>query len=97
MIIETLATISADGSTDVEIDTSGYESHPEAVLQIDITGTITIQILGSLDGVSFVELVAAAATDSLNAVVLLPFYRFTASATSGGSAVVKLGRNGVRP
>lgn len=97
MIIETLATITADGSTDVEIDTSGYESHPEAVMQVDITGTITIQILGSLDGVSFVELVAAAATDSLNAVVLLPYYRFTATSTSGGTAVVKVGRNGVRP
>jgi len=97
MIIETLATITADGSTDVEIDTSGYEEHPEAVLQVDITGTITIQILGSLDGTSFVELVAAAATDSLNAVILLPYYRFTATATSGGTAVVKVGRNGIRP
>lgn len=97
MIVETLAEISSDGSTDVEIDTSGYEEHPEAVLQIDITGTITIQVLGSLDGVAFVEILAASASDQLSAVVLLPYYRFTASGTSGGDATVKIGRNGVRP
>lgn len=97
MIIETLATISADGSTDVEIDTSGYEDHPEAIMQIDVTGTITIQVLGSLDDSAYVEILAASGVDQLSAVVLLPFYRFTASGTSGGSAVIKLGRNGVRP
>lgn len=97
MIVETLATIDADGSTDVEIETSGYDKHPEGVLQIAITGTITIQVLGSLDDSSYVELLAASSDSQLAAVVLLPFYRFTASSTSGGSAVIKLGRNGVRP
>ena len=96
MIVETLATINTDGSTDVEIDTEGYENHPEAILQIDITGTITIQVLGSLDDVAYVEILAAGAADQLSAVALLPYYRFTASGTSGGSAVVKIGRNGRR-
>ena len=96
MIVETLATITADGSTDVEIDAEGYENHPEAILQIDITGTITIQVLGSLDDAAYVEILAASASDQLSAVALLPYYRFTASSTSGGSAVVKIGRNGRR-
>ncbi len=97
MIVETLATISADGSADVELDTRGYGKHPECLLQIDVTGTITLQVLGSLDGVAYVELLAASAVDQLAAVVMLPFLRLTASGTSGGSVVVKLGRNGVRP
>ena len=96
MIVETLATINTDGSTDVEIDTEGYENHPEAILQIDITGTITIQVLGSLDDVAYVEMLAASASDQLSAIILMPYYRFTASGTSGGSAVVKIGRNGRR-
>jgi hypothetical protein len=98
MIVETLATISADGSTDVEINTEGYEQHPEGLLQIDVTGTITIQVLGSLDGSCYVEILAALAdTDQLSAIALVPYLRFTASATSGGTAVIKLGRNGPRP
>lgn len=97
MIVETLATVNSDGNTDVEVDTSGYVGHPEAVLQVDVTGTITVQILGSLDGSAFVEVLAASAADQLAAVVLLPHYRITVTGTSGGSAVIKLGRNGVRP
>ena len=96
MHVRTLATVSADGNTDVEVPSEGYNRHPEAIMQIDVTGTITIQILGSLDGTAFVEVLAANAADQLSAVVLLPFYRITASATSGGSAVIKLGLNGPR-
>ena len=97
MIVETLATISTDTTTDVEIQTEGYDRHPEAILQVGITGTITIQVLGSLDDSNYVEILAASAADQLSAVVLLPFYRFVSTGTSGGSAVVKLGRTGPRP
>jgi len=96
MHVRTLATIIADGSTDIEVETRGYDRHPEAILQIDVTGTITIQVLGSLDGSAYTEVLAESAVDQLSAVVLLPFYRFTASGTSGGSAVVKIGMNGPR-
>jgi len=98
MIVETLTTLSADGSADIEVDTAGYgDGHPEAILQVNVTGTITIQVLGSLDDDVYVELLAANAADQLAAVVLLPFYRFTASGTSGGTAEIKIGRNGTRP
>lgn len=97
MLVETLATINANGSTDVELDTSGYQYHPEGILQVNITGTITIQVLGSLDDAAYVEMLAANAADQLSAIVLMPFLRFTATGTSGGTAVIKLGRNGVRP
>ena len=97
MIVETIATLSADGNSDVEIDTAGYGDHPEVILQVNITGTISIQVLGSLDGTTFVEMIATSTDDQLAAVAMMPFYRFTATGTSGGSAEIKIGRNGTRP
>jgi hypothetical protein len=90
MHVRTLATISADGNTDVEIPMKGYRYHPEAVLQIDITGTITIQVLGSLDGTSYVEMMGADTADRLQPIAAVPYLRFTATSTSGGTAVVKI-------
>lgn len=85
----TLATVDADGNTDVSVPTLGYGEHPEIMLQVAITGTITIQILGSLDGTTWVEMLAANASSQLAALAAVPFLRITASSTSGGSATVK--------
>lgn len=96
MHVRTLATINTDTDTDVEIPVDGYKYNPEAILQIQITGTITIQVLGSLDGTNWVEVLAASAVDQLSAVALLPHWRFTSTGTSGGTAVIKMGINGKR-
>lgn len=96
MHVRTLDTITEDGNTDVALPTDTYKRHPEAVIQINITDTITIQVLGSLDGVTFVEVLAASAADQLAAVAFLPFYRFTATGQTDGTAVVKIGLNGPR-
>ena len=90
MHVRTLATISADGNTDLEIPASSYRYHPEAVLHIGITGTITIQVLGSIDGTTWVEIIAASASSALQSIAMLPHLRFTASGTAGGSAVIKI-------
>mgnify|MGYP001823630749 CR=1 FL=1 len=90
MQVKTLGTINANGDNDFEIAINGYHHHPEAVVQVNITGTITIQVLGSLDGTAFVEMIAATTSDILQPIALVPFLRFTASSTSGGSAVAKV-------
>ncbi len=95
MQVEELGTISTDTNTDFEIDVGGYVSHPEAVLQVNITGTITIQVLGSLDGNAYVEILEASSVDQLAAIAMVPFLRITSTGTSGGTAVITLGRNGV--
>jgi hypothetical protein len=90
MRVRTLATITTDTNTDVELPVTSYKYHAEAVLQINITGTITIQVLGSLDGVSYVEMMGADATDRLQPIAIVPHLRFTSTGTSGGSAVIKV-------
>ena len=86
MQVRTLATVDANGSTDVRVPGYNYRNHPEAVIQVSITGTITIEILGSLDGTNFVTVLGASSSTTLSAVALLPYLRITATGTSGGSA-----------
>ena len=95
MKVNTIATVSADGSTDVAVDNqSAYKRHPEGILQVAITGTMTIQVLGSLDGTNYSEMIAASASGSITAIALVPFLRITASSTSGGTATILLGTSG---
>lgn len=54
--------------------------HPEAFIQIEISGTYTIQILGRLHiAASFVELVPAVTVNTIQPVAFMPFMRVTAS------------------
>ena len=91
MQVRTLATITTDTTVDTRVPTQNYQRHPEMVLQVGITGTITVQILGSLDGTTWVEMLAASAASQLSAVALVPHVRIVTTGTSGGTAVVKVG------
>jgi len=58
--------------------------HPEAFIQVEISGTFTVQILGKLHtSASFVELVAAVTANTIQPVAFMPFIRVT---TSGGAS-----------
>jgi len=72
----------ADTNTDYELPVA-YD-HPEAFIQVEISGTFTVQILGKLHAsASYVELVAAATANYIQPVAYMPFIRVT---TSGGAA-----------
>jgi hypothetical protein len=76
--------VTADTNTDVEIDTSGYDVHAEAFLQVEVSGTFTVQVLGKLHAdASYVELVAAATANYIQPIAIMPLMRFT---TSGGAS-----------
>ncbi len=73
----------ADTNTDFELPPA-YGEHPEAFIQIEITSTFTVQILGKLHAdASYVELVAAVTVDTIQPVTYMPFMRVT---TSGGAS-----------
>lgn len=91
MQVRTLATITTNTTVDTRVPMQGYRYNPEMVLQVGITGTITVQILGSLDGTTWVELLAASAVDQLSAVAAVPHVRIVTTGVSGGTAVVKAG------
>lgn len=75
--------VTADTNTDFELPISSYDYHPEAFLQIEVSGTFTVQILGKLHAdASYVELVAAVTADTIQPVAIMPFLRVT---TSGGA------------
>ena len=75
--------IVADTNTDIELPPS-YRGHPEAFIQVEISGTFTVQILGKLHAdASYVELVAAATANYIQPVAFMPFLRVT---TSSGSS-----------
>ena len=76
--------ITADTDTDIALPAPPYDTHPEAFLQVEISGTFTVQILGKLhEDASYVELVAAATASYIQPVAYMPFIRIT---TSGGAA-----------
>ena len=97
MHVRTLATVSADGNTDVELRLPTNYDRVNTLVQITVTGTITIQLLGSLDGAAYSEILAAAGTSRVASVLVTPFMRITSSSTSGGSAVLKVLEGGPRP
>jgi len=72
----------ADTNTDFRLPPA-YK-HPEAFLQVEISGTFTVQILGKLHAdASYVELVAAATANYIQPIAYMPFLRVT---TSGGAS-----------
>jgi len=73
----------ANGNTDIILP-NAYRNHPEAFIQIQISGTFTVQILGRLHpDASFVELVAAVTANTIQPVTYMPEIRVT---TSGGAS-----------
>ena len=76
--------IVADTDTDIELPAGPYDEQPEAFIQVEISGTFTVQILGKLHAdASYVELVAAATANYIQPVAYMPFIRVT---TSGGAS-----------
>ncbi len=74
--------IVADTNTDFELP-SAY-NHPEAFVQIEISGTFTVQVLGKLHAdATYVELIAAVTANTIQPVAYMPFLRVT---TSGGAS-----------
>lgn len=83
-VITVADAIVADTNTDFEFPAQSYNEHPEMLLQIEISGTFTVQVLGKLhDDASYVELVAAVTANTIQPTVYMPFIRVT---TSSGSA-----------
>ena len=79
-----VSAVVADTDTDVELPSGSYDIHPEAFLQVQISGTFTVQVLGKLHAdAAYVELVAATTANYIQPVAYMPFLRFT---TSGGAA-----------
>lgn len=75
--------VTTDANFDFEFP-NAYSAHPEAFIQIEITSTFTVQILGKLHpDASYVELVAAVTADTIQPVAYMPFMRVT---TSGGAS-----------
>ncbi len=86
-----------DENNDLELPPVAYDAHPEAFIQIEISGTFTVQVLGKLHaGASYVELVAAVTVNTIQPITYMPFVRVT---TSGGastpvcSAYVMIGKS----
>lgn len=80
----------ANGSYDLELSPA-YRGHPEAVIQIEISGTATVQILGSLDGdFTPVEVIAAVTVNTLQPIAYMPLLRATISGYSSGNVIVKV-------
>lgn len=72
-----------DDDFDIELPPQSYDDHPEAFIQVEISGTFTVQILGKLHaGASYVELIAEATANYIQPVTYMPFMRVT---TSGGA------------
>jgi len=80
----------ADGNYDLELSPA-YRGHPEAVVQIEISGTATVQILGRLDGdFTPVEVIAAVTANTLQPIAYMPFLRATVSGYASGDVIVKV-------
>lgn len=80
----------ANGNYDLELPVS-YKGHPEAVVQIEIGGTATVQILGAIDDdFSYVEVVAAVTANTLQPIAYMPKLRATVSGYSSGDVIVKV-------
>jgi len=58
--------------------------HPEAFIQVEISGTFTVQVLGKLAAAApYVELIAAATANYIQPIAYMPFIRIT---RSGGAS-----------
>ena len=75
--------IVADTNTDIELP-NAYSGHPEAFIQIEISGTFAVEILGKLHAdATYVQLIAGVAVNTIQPVTFMPFMRVT---TSGGAS-----------
>lgn len=80
----------ANGNYDLSLMPT-YRGHPEAVVQIEISGTATVQILGRLGSdFSFVEVIAAVTANTLQPISFIPDLRATVSGYSSGDVIVKV-------
>lgn len=80
----------ANGNYDVELPPA-YRGHPEAVVQIEISGTATVQMLGAIeDDFSYVEVIAAVTANTLQPIAYIPKLRATVSGYSSGNVIVKV-------
>jgi len=80
-VIAIATTVTTDTNTDYTVPMA--YGHPELFLQVDISGTYTIQILGKLHAdASYVEVVAAATASYIQPIAFMPYLRIT---TSGGA------------
>lgn len=81
-VITLVAATVANESNDIILP-NAYR-HPEAFIQVEISGTFTVQILGRLHpDASWVELVAEATANYIQPVAYMPEIRVT---TSGGAS-----------
>ncbi|TFH46049.1 MAG: hypothetical protein E4H01_10670, partial [Lysobacterales bacterium] len=72
-VITIASAITTNTNTDFELPPA-YAAHPEAFIQVEISGTFTAQILGKLHAsASYVELVAAATANYIQPVTYMPF------------------------
>ena len=67
-----------DANTDYTMPTAYM--HPEAFLQVQISGTFTVQVLGRLHtDAAYVELIAAATANYIQPIAYMPYLRITRS------------------
>ncbi len=78
-VIKIANAITGDTNTDYTVPVA--YGHPELFLQLSISGTFTIQILGKLHAdASYVEVVAEATASYLQPIAFMPYLRITTSA-----------------
>jgi len=83
-VITAADAVVTDTNTDIRLPPQTYDDNPEAFIQVEISGTFTVQILGKLHAdASYVELVAAATANYIQPITYMPFIRVT---TSSGSS-----------
>jgi len=81
-VLTAAAAVTTDTNTDFTVP-NAYD-HPEMFIQIEISGTFTIQILGKLHAdASYVELIAAGTVNLIQPVAYMPLIRVT---SSGGAS-----------
>lgn len=81
-VLTAAAAVTTDTNTDFTVP-NAY-GHTEMFIQVEITSTFSVQILGKLHtSASYVELVAVASANYIQPVAYMPFIRVT---TSGGAS-----------
>jgi len=67
-----------DASTEYTMPTAYM--HPEAFLQVQISGTFTVQVLGKLHAdAGYIELIAAATASYIQPIAYMPYLKITRS------------------
>lgn len=80
----------ANGNYDLEL-MPAYRGHPEAVVQIEITGSATVTLQGRIDeDFTFQQIIAATTADVLQPISFIPQLRAVISGYTTGNVVVKV-------